>query len=72
MEIVKPHAHLHITEKKSTKFQMNLMKEVGGGSYGDKILEGKSLSLRGNGRTKFKSAWASTPITLFEIVKSEI
>ena len=26
----KPHAHLHIIGRKSTKFQMNLMKDVGG------------------------------------------
>ena len=26
----KPHAHLHIIERESTKFQMNLMKDITG------------------------------------------
>ena len=30
IKILKPHAHLHIIGRKSTKFQVNLMKEVGG------------------------------------------
>ena len=30
IKILKPHAHLHIIGRKPTKFQMNLMKAVGG------------------------------------------
>ena len=29
IKILKPHAHLHIIGRKSTKFQVNLMKDVG-------------------------------------------
>ena len=29
MEILKPHAHLHIIERKSTTYQVNPMKDVG-------------------------------------------
>ena len=37
IKILKPHAHLHIIGRKSTKFQINLMKGVGG------IVETRSL-----------------------------
>ena len=30
IKILKPHAHLHIIGRKSTKFQVNLMADVGG------------------------------------------
>ena len=30
IKILKPHAHLHSIGRKSTKFQMNPMKDVGG------------------------------------------
>ena len=30
IKILKPHAHLHIIGRKSTEFQVNLMKDVGG------------------------------------------
>ena len=30
LKILKPYAHLHIIGRKSTKFQVNLMKDVGG------------------------------------------
>ena len=30
IKILKPHAHLHIIGRKSTKFQVNPMKDVGG------------------------------------------
>ena len=30
IKILKPHAHLHIIGRKSTKFQVNSMKDVGG------------------------------------------
>ena len=36
-KILKPHAHLHIAERKSTKLQMNPIKDVGG------VAETKSL-----------------------------
>ena len=45
----KPHAYLHIIDRKSTKFQMNPMKDVGG------VAETRSWL------AKFKSAWAITP-----------
>ena len=37
IKILKPHAHLHIIGRKSTKFQVNPMKDVGG------VAETKSL-----------------------------
>ena len=30
IKLLKPHAHIHIIRRKSTKFQMNPMKDVGG------------------------------------------
>ena len=56
IQILKSYAHLHIIGRKSTKFQMNPMKDVGG------VAETR-LWL-----TKFKSTWAITPS---EIVKSK-
>ena len=52
----KPHAHLHIIERKSTKFQMNLMKNVEGAAESRLWL------------AKFKSAWV---ITLSVIAESK-
>ena len=49
IKILKPHAHLHIIGKKSTKFQMNPMKDVG------RVAETRSWL------AKFQSAWAITP-----------
>ena len=48
------HAHLHIIERKSTKFQMNLVKNVEG------IAETRSWL------ANFKSAWAITPSKIVE------
>ena len=56
IKILKPHAHLCITGRKSTKFQMNPAKDVGG------VAETR-LWL-----AKFKSAWA---ITASKIVESK-
>ena len=56
IKILKPHAHLHIIGRKSTKFQMNQMKDVGG------VAETRSWL------AKLKSAWA---ITLSKIVESK-
>ena len=56
IKILKPHVHLHIIGRKSTKFQMNPMKKVGG------VVEKRSWL------AKFKSAWA---ITSSKIVKSK-
>ena len=44
IKILKPHAHLHIIGRKSTKFQVNPMKDVGG------VAETRSLG-RMAGRT---------------------
>ena len=44
IKIPKPNAHLHIIERKSTKFQVNPMKDVGG------VVETRSLG-RTAGRT---------------------
>ena len=44
----KLHAHLHIIGRKSTQFQMNLMKDV------EEVVETRSWL------AKFKSAWAIT------------
>ena len=52
----KPHAHLHIIGRKSTKFQINPMKDVGG------VAKTRSWL------AKFKSAWA---ITLSKMVESK-
>ena len=49
IKILKPHAHLLIIGRKSTKFQMNAMKYVEG------VAETRSWL------AKFKSAWAITP-----------
>ena len=49
IKILKPHAHLHSIGRKSTKFQMNPMKDVGG------VAETRSWLV------KFKSTWAITP-----------
>ena len=46
---LKPHAHLHIIGRTSTKFQMNLMKDIEG------VVETRSWL------AKFMSAWAITP-----------
>ena len=54
IEILKPHAHLHIIGRKSTIFQMNPMKDVGG------VAETRSWL------AKFKSAWAITPSKIVE------
>ena len=48
-KILKPHAHLHIIGRMSTKFQMNPMKDVGGDAETRSWL------------AKSKSAWAITP-----------
>ena len=45
IKILKPHAHLHIIGRRSTKFQVNPMKDVGG------VAETKSLG-RTAGRTE--------------------
>ena len=45
IKILKPHAHLHIIGRMSTKFQVNPMKDVGG------VAETKSLG-RTAGRTE--------------------
>ena len=50
----KPHVHLHITGRKSTKFQMNPMKDVEG------VAETRSWL------AKFKSPWAITPSKIVE------
>ena len=50
----KPHAHLHIIGRKSTEFQMNLMKDVGG------VAETRSWL------ATFKSAWAISPSKIVE------
>ena len=50
----KPHAHLHIIGRKSTKFQMNPMKDVEGVAQTRLWL------------AKFKSAWAITPSKIVE------
>ena len=50
----KPHAHLHIIGRKSTKFQMNPMKDVEG------VAQTRSWL------AKFKSAWAMTPSKIVE------
>ena len=50
----KPHAHLHIIGRKSTKFQMNPMKDVGG------------VAKKRPWLGKFKSAWAITPSKIVE------
>ena len=52
----KPHAHLHFIGRKSTKFQMNPIKDVGGSAQTRSWL------------AKFKSAWAIAPS---KIVKSK-
>ena len=57
IKILKPHAHLHTIGRKSTKFQMIPMKDVGG------VDETRSWL------AKFKSAWSITPS---KIVKSKI
>ena len=49
IKILKPHAHLNIIARKSTKFQMNPVKDVGG------VAETRSWL------AKFKSAWAISP-----------
>ena len=49
-----PHAHLHIRGRKSTKFQMNPMKDVEG------VVETRSWL------AKFKSALAITPSKIVE------
>ena len=49
-----PHAHLQIIGRRSTKFQMNQMKDVGG-------VQETRLWL-----AKFKSAWAITPTKIVE------
>ena len=54
IKILKSHAHLHIVGKKSTKFQMNPMKDVGG------VVETRSWL------AKFKSAWAINPSKIVE------
>ena len=57
IKILKPHAHLHITQRKSKKkFKMNRMKNVG------EVVETRSWL------AKFKSAWA---ISLSKIVESK-
>ena len=56
IKILKPHAHLHIIGRKSTKFQINPMKVVGGDGETRSWLE------------KIKSTWA---ITLSKIVESK-
>ena len=56
IRILKPHAHFHIIERKSTKFQIYPMKDVGG------VAETRSWL------AKFKSAWA---ITLSKIAESK-
>ena len=50
----KPHAHLHIIGRKSTKFQMNPIKDVGG------VAETRSWL------AKFKSTSAITPSKIVE------
>ena len=54
IEILNPHAHLHIIGRKSTKFQMNPMKDVGG------VAETRSWL------AKFKAAWAITSSKIVE------
>ena len=54
IEILKPHAHLHIIGRKSTKFQVNPMKDVGG------VAETRSWL------SKVKSEWAITPSKIVE------
>ena len=54
IKILKPYAHLHIIDRKSTKFQMNPMKDVGG------VAETRCL-------VKFQSAWAITPSKIVEL-----
>ena len=49
IKILKPQAHLHIIGRKSTKFQMNAMKDVDG------VAETRSWL------AKFKLAWMITP-----------
>ena len=49
IKTLKPHAQLHIIGRKSSKFQMNPMKDVKG------VVETTS------GLAEFKSAWAITP-----------
>ena len=56
IKILKPYAYLHIIERKSTKFQMNPMKDV------EEVKETRSWL------AKFKSAWA---ISLSKIVESK-
>ena len=50
IRILKPYAHFNIIARKSTKFQMNPMKGVGG------VAETRSWL------AKFKSAWAISPL----------
>ena len=54
IKILKPYAHLHIVGRKSTKFQMNPIKDVGG------VAETRSKL------AKFKSTWAITPSKIVE------
>ena len=54
IKILKPYAHLHIIGRKSTKFQMNPVKVVGG------VAETRSWL------AKFKSAWAINPSQIAE------
>ena len=49
IKILNPYAHLHIIGRKSTKFQINPMKDVG------RVAETRSWLAR------FKSAWVITP-----------
>ena len=55
IKILKPHEHLHIIRRKSSKFQMNPKKDVGG------VVE------TGSWLAKLKSLWV---ITLSKIVES--
>ena len=55
IKILKSHAHHHIIRRKSTKFQINPMKDVGG-----------VAETRLSWVAKFKSAWAISPSKIVE------
>ena len=49
-KILKPHAHIHIIERKSTQFQVNPMKDVGG------VAETRSLGWTATRKDRWNNA----------------
>ena len=70
IKILKPHAHLCITGRKSTKFQMNPMKDIGGVEE-TRFLTYKAYVSMGNNSVKNSSSKNPKPHAHLHIIGSK-